>query len=210
MLLQECTQYITATDVLSVCRAGLELDTWPIQDGCGIGTRSSAQMFHSRHLLLWIHNIYWYKKLTEECHPSPPACPPQPLLSLPSKVWAVTGSRKNLGRGWEHGLCSVLSWTACLAGLRGQHVPWTQERTAQYWGRAIITLVLLRVCRKVFTVSLTRSCNILPRHIFTSASLLLFSPISKSFWGQVRQFKKNTNTVDNWHLKLNSCAKVAQ
>lgn len=161
--------------VLSVYEAGLELETWPIQDECSIGTRSSASVFHSRHLLLLIHNIYWYKKLMEDSA----SCLCQPR----SELWL------DHTRAWvkaENGLYSVLSWTACLAGLRMQQcLPWTQERTAQYWGRAVITLVLLRVQKQLFPLGLTRKCNALPRHLFTSSSLLLFSPISRSFWGQV-------------------------
>lgn len=82
--------------------------------------------------------------------PQPPACPPQPLLSLPVKVRTVTGSLKqpeNMGYilswaellVWQHRECSIL--------------PWTQERTAQSWGRAITILVLLRVCRNSFFLS---------------------------------------------------------
>lgn len=58
VLLQECGECVMAIDVLLVYRAGLELETRPIQDGCSIGTKSSAQVFHSRDLLLWIHNTH--------------------------------------------------------------------------------------------------------------------------------------------------------
>lgn len=98
VVLQEFSECVTAIDVLSVYKAKLELEIWPIHDGCSIGTRSSAQMFHSRHPLLLIHNTYWYKNLMEECQPlSPPACPSQPLLALPTKVWALTGSPRQPG-----------------------------------------------------------------------------------------------------------------
>lgn len=52
VLIQKCSECVTAIDVLSVYKAGLGLEIWAIPDGCSMGTRSSAQMFHSRHLLL--------------------------------------------------------------------------------------------------------------------------------------------------------------
>lgn len=211
MLLQVCSECVTAIDVLSVYKAGLELETWPIQDGCSIGTRSSAQMFHSRHLLLLIHNTYWYKNLMELCHPLSllPAHPSPSCLCQPrSELWLDHWD--SLGRGWEHGLYFVLSWAAYLAGLRVQHVALNTGKNGSILGKGNHHLNVAESLQKqLFPVSLTRSCNVLPRHLFTSASLLSFSPISWSFWGQVSQFRKHTNTIDNWLLKLNSCTKVA-
>lgn len=42
VLLLECSECFTAVDVLSLYKGGLELEIWPIHDGCSIGTRSSA------------------------------------------------------------------------------------------------------------------------------------------------------------------------
>lgn len=82
--------------------------------------------------------------------PQPPACPPQPLLSLPAKARAVTGSLKQ-----PENMGYILSWAELLVWQHWEWsmLPWTQERTAQSWGRAITILVLLRVCRNSFFLS---------------------------------------------------------
>lgn len=154
VLLLECSECVTAVDVLSLYKGGLELEIWPIHDGCSIGTRSSARMFHSRHPLLLIHNTYWYKNLMEECQPlsllpahHSPCCLCQPR----SELWL--DHQDSLGQGWEHGL--YFSWAGLIVcqDWECSTLPWTQGRTAQYWGRAISTLVLPRVCRNSFFLS---------------------------------------------------------
>lgn len=147
-----------------------------------------------------------------------PAGPPQPLLcvfiylSSTNQRCLVAGSLKlSVSRMKRKFLfCQELNVvvgttksTVCCSSA--------QESTGQDWGKMLIILVLMRVWENIIFLAIWQEATDFFQNTFpTPSSLSLFREVSRSFWGEVGQFRKNTNTTDSWHLKLNSCAKVAQ
>lgn len=166
-----------------------------------------------------IHLCYLLKNLIEECHPfsflkAHPSlcclCVHLPQLYQPrcfiagSLKWSVSRMRRRFIFCQE--LNVVVGATKCTVCCRGA---W--ESTAQDWGKMLIVLVLVRVWGIITFLTIWQEATAFFQYTFpTPSSLSLFREVSRSFWGEVGQFRKNTKNADNWHLKLNSCAKVAQ
>lgn len=147
-----------------------------------------------------------------------PAGPPQPLLSVCSFTSALP---IKVFRCWitemicikDERKVYILPGVECGSRHNQVHsvLQWSMGVTSPRLGKVLIVLVLVRVWGIITFLAIWQEATAFFQYTFpTPSSLSLFREVSRSFWGEVGQFRKNTKTTDNWHLKLNSCAKVAQ